>query len=211
MRADGEGFLRPVVDAAKCVNCGACERACPVLREHAAGEVRAVYAAKATDDALRLACSSGAVFPLVARQVLSEGGVVFGARWADARTVVHGKAEDEAALRELFGSKYLQSVMGNAYADCRAELRKGRKVLFTGTPCQIAGLKGFLGGDDDNLVTRRSSAMRCPRRGSGGGMSIFASVSTAFASGRRIFGTRRTVGRCTTTRSTAVRCARTGS
>lgn len=153
MRADAEGFLRPSVDTSKCVNCGVCERACPVLREHAAGEVRAVYAAKATDDALRLVCSSGAVFPLVARQVLSEGGVVFGARWADARTVVHGKAEDEAALRELLGSKYLQSVMGNAYADCRAELRKGRKVLFTGTPCQIAGLKGFLGGDDDNLVT----------------------------------------------------------
>ena len=152
MKADAEGFLHPVVDAAHCVGCGACARACPVLHPRQRGEIRGVWAAKAVEDAQRRENSSGGVFPLLAKSVLAEGGVVFGARWEGVGRVVHDAAESEEGVRAFYSSKYLQSDMGDAFARCRAELAGGRRVLFTGTPCQISGLKAFLGREYGNLL-----------------------------------------------------------
>ena len=154
MRADAEGFLRPSVDASRCVDCGLCAKACPSLNRFDVREPMAVFAARTKDQALRSASSSGGVFSLLARQVLAAGGVVFGAAF-DPETcgVRHIAAEDEAGLAKLRGSKYVQSDLRGVFAMVRAHLKTGRKVLFSGTPCQVAGLRHFLGCNYANLLT----------------------------------------------------------
>ena len=150
---DAEGFAHPQIDSAKCVNCGLCVKACPVLAKHSPRTPLAVYAAKAKDDELRLKSSSGGVFSLLARAVIAEGGVVFGAGFDHSDWhVMHKSAENEEELEDLRGSKYVQSEMGDTYKRVRDELTKNRKVLFSGTPCQVSGLRLFLGKEYDNLL-----------------------------------------------------------
>ena len=145
MQADAEGFLYPHVDAFKCVNCGLCQKVCPSVNPAESRRPRSVYAAMAKDDALRLASSSGGVFSLLASDILSKGGVVFGAAFDHNDWHVYHKAvESEAELAELRGSKYVQSDVGDCYRQVKAYLDTGREVLFTGTPCQIAALSNFL-------------------------------------------------------------------
>lgn len=153
MAPDAEGFLHPIIDSSKCVNCGLCAKSCPVLVRPAPRKPLSVFAAKANDDDLRLRSSSGGVFSLLARAVIAEGGIVFGAGFNhnDWR-IIHKSAENEGELEDLRGSKYVQSDMGETYKRVRAELTKNRKVLFSGTPCQVSGLKLFLGKEYDNLL-----------------------------------------------------------
>ena len=153
MMPDAEGFLHPIIDSAKCVNCGLCVKACPVLVRPAPRKPLAVFAAKANDDDLRMRSSSGGVFSLLARAVIADGGIVFGAGFDhnDWR-VIHKSAENEEELDDLRGSKYVQSDMGETYRRVKIELTKNRKVLFSGTPCQVAGLKFFLGKEYDKLI-----------------------------------------------------------
>lgn len=156
MDRDAEGFLRPKIDSKKCRVCGRCSLACPVLHPVSpARKPRHVFAAMANDDAVRLASSSGGMFSLLSRNVLSHGGVIFGASWGKPHRAVSltlQKASTETELSHLRGSKYVQSDSGNAFSDAAKELAEGSRVLFSGTPCQIAGLKGFLGRDYDNLL-----------------------------------------------------------
>ena len=153
MTPDAEGFLHPIIDSAKCVNCGLCVKTCPVLVRPAPRKPLAVFAAKANDDDLRMRSSSGGVFSLLARAVIADGGIVFGAGFDhnDWR-VIHKSAENEEELDDLRGSKYVQSDMGETYKRVKTELTKNRKVLFSGIPCQVAGLKLFLGKEYDNLL-----------------------------------------------------------
>ena len=153
MQPDEEGFACPHVDGSLCVNCGLCERVCPSLHPKAPREPLAVYAAKAKDNALRMESSSGGVFSLLARQILSDGGIVYGAaiRGADL-SVCHCSAENEEELSWLRGSKYVQSDVGDTYGSVRSQLDAGREVLFSGTPCQVAALRNFLARDYENLV-----------------------------------------------------------
>ena len=153
MVSDAEGFSHPQIDSAKCVNCGLCAKACPVLVRPAPRKPLAIFAAKANDDELRMRSSSGGVFSLLARAVIAEGGIVFGAGFDhnDWR-IIHKSAENEGELDDLRGSKYVQSDMGETYKRVRVELAKNRKVLFSGTPCQVSGLKLFLGKEYDNLL-----------------------------------------------------------
>ena len=154
MKADDEGFLRPVINAAQCIRCGACSRACPVLAPGAPSLAPTCFAARSKDLDLRLASSSGGLFTELARTVLNEGGLVFGVVLEKpALTAIHVAAETEEALAAMRGSKYVQSDPRHTFRQVRDALRAGRRVLYSGTPCQIAGLHRFLGKADANLLT----------------------------------------------------------
>ena len=157
MSTDSEGFLYPVVDSGLCVKCGMCAKVCPSLSADVSRLPLAVYAAKAKNDDLRGQSSSGGVFSLLAKSTIDRGGLVFGAAFDhDDWHVFHRSADSETGLAELRGSKYVQSEMGGCFNQVDAALKSGREVLFSGTPCQIAGLGHYLemtdAGHKDNLL-----------------------------------------------------------
>lgn len=152
MVPDEEGFLYPKVDTTACIDCGRCEDVCPEQEHSAPRRPLQTLAAVCEDEALRLQSSSGGIFSLLAQAVLARGGVVFGARFDESWQVVIDHTETLEGLAAFRGSKYVQATMGRAYADCAAFLKAGREVLFTGTPCQIAGLEAFLGCDYPRLT-----------------------------------------------------------
>ena len=152
MSADNEGFLYPQVNSAICIDCGLCEKVCPVINQNVPKEPLAVYAAKNKNDEIRLKSSSGGIFTLLAEQTIMEGGVVFGARFNKKWEVVHDYTETIEGLEPFRGSKYVQSVIGDNFIKAKQFLADGRKVLFSGTPCQIAGLKKFLRKNYDGLL-----------------------------------------------------------
>lgn len=153
MVADAEGFLYPSVDLERCVECGACEKACPVLHPEEKPEEITVFAARCSEEEIRKASSSGGVFSLLAEAVMAEGGAVFGAAFDGDFLVAHKMARNRQELGALMGSKYLQSRIGDTYLQAEALLKSGTPVLYTGTGCQIAGLKTYLKKEYDNLYT----------------------------------------------------------
>lgn len=154
MTADAEGFLYPQIDEQRCIRCRKCEASCPILtRQASQPSVPNAYAAYANDGDLRGVSSSGGVFSLLARWVLRQNGVVFGAAFAEDHSVHHIMIDSEAGLPLLQGSKYVQSRIENTFAEAKAQLEQGKTVLFSGVACQIAGLRAFLKKDWDNLYT----------------------------------------------------------
>ncbi len=151
-KEDCEGFLYPSVDAAVCVDCGLCEKVCPVINKNDERVPIHTYAVKHPDEKIRLSSSSGGLFTYLAEMVIDNGGVVFGARFNDQWEVVHGYTETKEGLAPFRGSKYVQSNMGDSYVLAEGFLKSGRTVMFTGTPCQIAGLKKYLRIEYDNLL-----------------------------------------------------------
>ena len=153
MCADEEGFLYPVVDQSRCTDCGLCERVCPVTNQGSPRKPLRVYAAKNKNEEIRLQSSSGGIFSLLAEKVIDGGGVVFGARFDDEWNVVHAWTDTMEGIVAFRGSKYVQSSIGSSYKEAKNFLLQGRDVLFSGTPCQIAGLKSYLRKEYDNLLT----------------------------------------------------------
>lgn len=153
MSADREGFLYPVVDFVKCIDCGLCEQVCPVLRPVKNETEPLVYAAVNNDESVRLQSSSGGIFTLLAESVLDRGGIVFGACFDQNWNVVHDYTETKEGLAKFRGSKYVQSHVGNCFIQVKTFLDSGREVLFSGTPCQVAGLKNYLRKPYSNLFT----------------------------------------------------------
>ena len=152
LKEDKEGFLYPIVDENTCIDCGLCEKVCPIITPNEPREPLKVYAAKHKDDEIRMKSSSGGIFTLLAEQIIDEGGVVFGARFDEYWEVMHDYTETKEGLAVFRGSKYVQSRIGNTYLQAENFLKQGRKVMFTGTPCQIAGLKRFLRKEYENLL-----------------------------------------------------------
>jgi len=176
MSANEEGFLYPYIDEELCSNCGLCERTCPVNNavktaveagaktsaktgvktsaEAGQNEINhKVYACYSRDEAIRSKSTSGGVFTQLALSVLADGGVVFGAGFDSGFKVTHTYAENEKGLDNLRRSKYVQSDIANSFIEARDFLKAGRKVLFCGMPCQIAGLRAFLSHDYSGLLT----------------------------------------------------------
>lgn len=153
MQSNNEGFLVPVIDSYNCIECRMCENVCVQNRkENNANDFeKKVFALKNTDNEIRKKSSSGAFFQLIAKYFIEQGGVVFGCSLDKDLNVHHCWTDSLEDLGMLQESKYVQSEVGNAYLECKEFLLKNRLVLFTGTPCQIAGLKSFLGKDYDNL------------------------------------------------------------
>ena len=154
MQEDGEGFRYPVVDANLCVECGLCEQVCQYHEmpgKHK--EEKYVFGGYHKDPAIRFESTSGGAFSAIVDAYCDENYVIFGAR-ADGLRVYHSYIEDKNELSRFRKSKYSQSEIGDSYKQVKSFLKQGKKVLFSGTPCQIAGLRSFLRKQNqDNLLT----------------------------------------------------------
>ncbi len=155
MTANEEGFLYPHIDAALCNDCGLCRRTCPVNRtvQAAPAAEHKVYACYSKEEDMRARSSSGGVFTELALSILREHGVVFGAEFDGDFRVRHSFVDNELDLDGLRRSKYVQSDTETTFCEVRAFLKEGRRVLYCGTPCQIAGLKAYLNREDPKLLT----------------------------------------------------------
>lgn len=155
MKQDEKGFYYPHIDQNLCIHCGLCTKACPSIQRANKNEklIRS-YACKNKNDDIRMKSSSGGIFTLLAQYVLKQKGIVFGARWNKNFMVEHSFIEKEEDITLFRGSKYLQSNIKESYKQVKIFLEKGKIVLFTGTPCQISGLKTFLGKEYENLYTQ---------------------------------------------------------
>lgn len=156
MRPDEAGFLYPVIDDNLCIECKACQKVCNYQNEHQFNEPKKAFAAVNRNKKQLMLSASGGVFSAIATKILKEGGVVFGATmsfengYADPH---HIGIESLDELPKLQGSKYVQSKIGDTYKQAKRYLSEGRTVLFSGTPCQIDGLYGYLKKDFDHLFT----------------------------------------------------------
>lgn len=154
MVRDEEGFLYPRVDATSCVNCGLCEKVCHFLQDSPKRENKpTTYAAKIKDDEIRNQSSSGGLFSILANYILSKSGVVYGVAMNNTqKSAEFIRVDNIEDLAKLRGSKYLQATIDDAYKQVKEDLVSSRKVLFSGVPCQINGLKLYLGKEYDNLL-----------------------------------------------------------
>lgn len=156
MIPDEEGFLYPKVDAEKCIHCGKCKNVCPFENymeptdEISTECYAAQYNGSASEQVLSR-CASGGVYTALAEYILGQGGVTVGAGFDDALEVRHIIISERQQFLTHSGSKYVQSQIDNIYMKTKEILELGEKVLFSGTPCQVAGLKYFLGKDYEYL------------------------------------------------------------
>lgn len=153
MQADQEGFLYPIVDKEACIDCGLCEKVCPVINQDEVRTPIKVLAAINKDEETRMQSSSGGVFTILAEETIKKGGVVFGVKFDNNWMPVFDYTETIEGIAPFRGSKYVQATVGNAYKDAERFLKAGREVLFSGTPCQIAGLNKYLRKEYNNLLT----------------------------------------------------------
>lgn len=154
MVSDNEGYIYPYVDESKCIKCSLCEKICPFQNPRTSkSHSSQIYAVKNKDSAVRYHSSSGGVFYSLAKCVLNNDGIVCGVMMReDCRSAQHIIVDSTESLNKLQGSKYIQSAMGAVYTTIQNTLNKNKYVLFSGTPCQVNGLKNFLMKDYENLL-----------------------------------------------------------
>ena len=154
MKQTSEGFSYPSIeDVSKCISCGLCSKVCPVEQRIEKEDSSLFYAAYTKDKSIISNSSSGGIFGELAIYFLDHGGVVFGASLNEKHCLSHISISTKEDLYKLQSSKYIQSEIGNSYQECEAFLKSGKIVFFTGTPCQIQGLKLYLKKTYDNLFT----------------------------------------------------------
>lgn len=152
MKEDKEGFTYPQVNIECCINCHKCERVCPVINKPT-NEIRpAAFLARTKDTELLQKCTSGGVFTEIARETVKQGGIAYGVVYADAFKVQHERIADLNGIERLPGSKYVQSDVGTIFSRVKEDVEAGHQVVFCGTPCQVAGLKNYLGKDYQNIL-----------------------------------------------------------
>lgn len=152
-KKDMEGFSYPIVDLNKCINCHLCEKTCPVLNQSPKSIPISVFSYSNSDESVLIDSSSGGLFYELAIKTIKDGGVVFGALFNDNWKVIHTYTDSISDITKFQKSKYVQSDIGQSFKDAKSFLANGRKVLFTGTPCQIAGLRLFLRCKYQDLLT----------------------------------------------------------
>ncbi len=154
LKRDSEGFLYPHIENKGCVNCKRCLSVCPAeSKPKTGGYIRRVFIAQHKDESVRRESTSGGAFTAIAEYIIKNGGIVFGAGMDKNFRVCHMPAYDIKQLSLFRNSKYSQSDLGDTFIKIKNYLDNGKKVLFSGTPCQVAGLKNFLPCDNENLVT----------------------------------------------------------
>ena len=154
MRGDEFGFYKPVIDNEKCVNCGLCEKVCPIDKFNSTNEnAPKVFALQINDEKQLYKSASGGAFAVIAKEVISQGGVVYGVIYDDEMKVCHSRTETFDGLEKMYSSKYVQSNTKTTFKQAKEDLENEKTVLFSGTPCQIAGLKSYLRKDYQNLLT----------------------------------------------------------
>ncbi len=152
MQVDSEGFKYPVVNKDKCVQCGLCDKACPIVNKNEPKIENATgYIVQNNNDAIRLKSTSGASVNAIAEYIISTGGVVFGCEFSSERVCKHTMASTIKELEKFQGSKYVQSELGNTFKHVQQQLNNGKKVLFIGMPCQVAGLDRYVRKNKENL------------------------------------------------------------
>lgn len=148
---DEEGFKYPIINQEKCVDCGICKKTCPVLNTKENESINKSYVGYNKDSNERLNASSGSIFSLIANYILDNNGIVVGAAFDKNNHLKHIAVEKKKELEPLKKSKYLQSDLDNIFKYVKEKI-KTMKVLFVGTPCQVAGIKSFI-KHNDNLIT----------------------------------------------------------
>ena len=146
MVEDSEGFRYPRVDVSKCIDCGLCERVCPIKQPVQDDTVPESFVVQNRDSQVLRSSTSGGFFTAAAKYAIERGGVVFGAAFDSDMSLRHTFSETLDGCAAFRGSKYVQSLVGDSYSRARAFLDAGREVVFSGTPCQVAGLHSYLRG-----------------------------------------------------------------
>ena len=152
MRPDENGFLYPVILHDKCIQCNKCKKVCPTLHKPTDFTLQMAYGCYANKKEEHASSSSGGVFSVLARMVLSMNGIVCGAVYDEKLAVCHHIIDSEDELYRLKETKYVQSRIGDVYKSIENALVQQRVVLFSGTPCQVSGLKGYLGKEFEKLI-----------------------------------------------------------
>lgn len=153
MKPNEEGFMYPELDTEKCIHCGLCDKVCPMMNRPGGEAPKKIYAVQHKEDEVLEGSSSGGVFRLLADYIIKQGGCVVGCVWGEGNRPILAIAETIDALKSMQGSKYLSSDTNNVYPQVKELLDKGQLVLFTGAPCQCAGLLTFLRKPYENLYT----------------------------------------------------------
>lgn len=153
MNKDEDGFYYPTIDVNHCINCNLCEKVCPVLNKLHAHKQTVTYAVMNNNEVTRSNSTSGGFFSVLANYVLEKEGYVIGASFNDQYVVKHIIIDKKSDLHKLMGAKYSQSELGNIFSRTKKLLDENKYVLFSGTPCQVGGLKAYLRNEYAKLLT----------------------------------------------------------
>ena len=152
MKEDKEGFIFPYVDEEKCINCGLCKKKCPQINYKLEKRDSKVYAVKTKEKSISQNSTSAGIAYILGKYIIQNNGCVFGCTYNDVLEPIQIMVENEKDLEKLRGSKYVFSNTMHTYTQVKDVLEQQKKVLYVGTPCQIAGLKSFLGRDYEELL-----------------------------------------------------------
>lgn len=152
MVPDDKGFLYPEVDESKCIGCLKCQRACPTYSEETGKSIPKMFSYTSDNSEVLERCSSGGAFGLISDMILLNNGYVCGAAWTPDFKVHHVVTNSYQTVKNMYGSKYLQSDLGDCFKTIESLLKENKQVLFSGTPCQALALKKFLNKEYPNLL-----------------------------------------------------------